>query len=154
MEQEHLLLESLEREAIVQRRQLLPTWIKVFIWIFIVFGGLGILGFVGGLFSARFEASLFGLETNDPSSPVGLFICFLFVFKGIAALALWMEKDWAVDLAIADALLGIGVCTAVMLLPLVYPASKFSFRLELLLLIPYLLKLISIRKQWKHAGRS
>jgi len=152
MEQEQLVLESLEKEILIQRRKLLPIWIRIFIWIFIVFGALGLLGFISALFSARFEASFYGLQTNDPSSAVGLFICFLFVFKGIVAAGLWTEKDWAVDLGIADAILGIAVCLTVMILPFTGSDFAFSLRLELLLLIPYLIKLLNIRNRWKEAS--
>jgi hypothetical protein len=151
MEQEQLLLDSLERDILVRRRKLLPIWIKIFIWIFIVFGALGLLGFTAALFSANFDASFYGLQTNDPSSRTGLFICFLFVFKGIVSLGLWTEKNWAVDLGIIDAILGITVCSATMILPFTGSDMSFSFRLELLLLIPYLIKLLKIRREWKDA---
>jgi hypothetical protein len=151
MEQEQVLLESLERDTIISRRKLLPLWIKIFIWIFIVFGALGLLGCIAALFSATFEASFYGLQTNDPASPIGLFICFLFVFKGIVAAGLWTEKKWAVDIGIIDAILGIVVCSITMILPLTGSDRSFSFRLELLLLIPYLIKLLNIKSIWKAA---
>lgn len=149
MEQEPLLLESLERETYVERRKLLPIWIKIFVWIFIVFGALGVLGFIAALFSASFQASFYGLETNDPKSITGLFICFLFVFKGIVSIGLWTEKDWALELGIVDAILGIVVCSITMVLPFTGSDTSFSFRLELVLLIPYLIKLLNIRSKWK-----
>jgi hypothetical protein len=151
MEEEQLVLESLVKENIIQRRKLLPIWIKIFIWIFIVFGALGVLGFIAGLFSVRFEASLYGLETDNPLSAVGLFICFLFVFKGIVSVDLWTEKDWAVDMGIADAILGIAVCVMVMIMSFANSDSHFAFRLELVLLIPFLIKLWNIRTTWKKA---
>ena len=76
---------------------------------------------------------------------------FLFMLKGFAAFSLWMEKDLAINLAIADAILGIVVCGAVMfIIPFLAEnlSYKFSFRLELALLIPYLLKLQKIKPSW------
>lgn len=151
MEQEELLLESLEKETLIKRKKLLPLWIKIFIWIFIVFGVLGVLGFIAAIFSAKFEAALYGIETNDPSSAAGMLVCFLFVFKGVVAWGLWTEKRWAVDAAVADAILGIVVCATASFLPFNHQEPRFSFRLELVLLIPYLIKMLNIRSRWKQA---
>jgi hypothetical protein len=150
--EEQLILEPLVQENLVKRRKLLPLWIKIFTWIFIAFGALGVLGLIAGLFSAKFEASLYGMETNEPLSAIGLFICSLFIFKGIVAIGLWTEQEWAVDLGIADAVIGIGVCLMMMILPLVNPDFHFAFRLELVLLIPFLIKLLNIRGGWKQAS--
>jgi hypothetical protein len=150
MEQEQFLLESLEKETTVQRRKLLPVWIKIFIWIFMIFGGFALLAFLTAVVtSMEFQSAFYGLETRQPLSATGLIILFLFVFKAIVAYGLWTEKDWAVDSAIVDAILGIAICTTVMVMPFTGSGSPFTFRLELALLTPYLIKLLNIRKQWK-----
>lgn len=146
--EEQSILTSLVEDNIVERRKLLPVWIKVFIWIFMVAGAFVILAFIIGLFSVRYESSLYGLESQDPLSSMGLFIFFLFLLKGIVAYGLWTEKDWGVNLGIGDAIIGIIVCTAVMLVPSISSSSGFTFRAELLVLIPYLVKLLKIRPKW------
>jgi hypothetical protein len=136
----------------IARRQLLPWWIKTFCWIFMVFGALAIAGIGLGLFKITFDLSLYGLSTTDPLSLIGLSLIAIFIFKGIASFGLWTEKDWAVDVAIADAVIGIVVCVFMMLIyPVIddLPGFKFNFRLELVLLILYLLKLQTIRSPWK-----
>ncbi len=60
------------------------------------------------------------------------------------------QQDWAVKLGIADALLGIGVCTAVMLYQ-IFNAYPFDLRLELAALIPYLVSLLKIKDGWQLA---
>jgi hypothetical protein len=151
MEQSNeLLLETLLAEN-KRRRALLPTWIKVFAWIFMIMGALVPIVFIIGLLGGNAQLSLYGLETNNPLSPLGIFLVFLFMLKGFAAFSLWMEKDLAINLAIADAILGIVVCGAVMfIIPFLAQnlSYKFSFRLELALLIPYLLKLQKIKPSW------
>lgn len=107
--------------------------------------------FLIGLFGSNVQLSLYGLETNSASTPLGLLLVFLFILKGFAALSLWAEKDWAINLALADAILGIAICGAVMfIVPLLRQDSGFRFnlRLELALLIPYLLKLQKIKAVW------
>lgn len=123
-----------------RRRSLLPVWIKVFIWFFIITGAFALVGIVAAIFGLNFQLALFGLESNDPLSIIGLIVSFLFILKGFAALSLWTEQDWAIQLALVDAIIGILVCCIVMLvLPFLLPdlGFKSSLRLELALLIPY-----------------
>jgi hypothetical protein len=148
--QDHITDELLNN--IKRRKDLLPWWIKIFIWIFIVFGCIVPIALVFGIMGYNFQAALYGLESNDPLSDVGLITVFLFLFKGFAAYALWTEKPWGVDIAIADAVLGVLVCCFVMFIePFIFPHQRLTIniRLELLLLIPYLIKLIKINKEWK-----
>lgn len=149
--EEQSILDPLIEENIIERKKLLPVWIKVFTWIFMIAGPFVLLAFIIGLFSFHYSSSIYGLESNEPLSPVGLFIFFVFLLKGIVAYGLWTEKDWAVNLGIADAIVGIVACFAAMMIPALKKTSEFTFRLELLLLIPYLIKLFKIREKWQLA---
>ncbi len=149
-EQEELILEPLLIQHTVNRRNLLPLWIKVFTWIFMITGGFAIFGIPAALLGFFFKVSIYGLQSTNTLSPVGLIATALLVFKGIVAYGLWTEKTWAITLGIADALLGIAVCALMMLVvPFIGdgPAS-LEFRLELAFLIPYLLKLLQIKPRW------
>lgn len=130
----------------------MPIWIKIFIWIFIFFAILALIVFILDLFGVNFQISLYGLETNQPMSFLGIFIIVLFLFKGVVAYGLWEGKSWGVSMGILDSILGMLVCIFVML---IYPSLNsqvvFSFRLELALLIPYLVKLQNIKDAWKIA---
>jgi hypothetical protein len=134
-----------------RRRNLLPWWIKTFIWIFLLFSVMVPVSIILGLLGTDFDLSLYGLATNKPFSWVGLSIIGLFALKGITAYALWTEKDWAIDVGLTDAIIGIVTCAFVMF---VYPSlteyadSKLNWRLEIILLIPYLLKLNKIKPLW------
>ena len=69
----------------------------------------------------------------------------------MVSFGLWTEKDWAVDLAIIDAILGIIACFfVIIILPSVSESEEFviNFRLELVALIPYLIKMIKIKPEW------
>lgn len=127
----------------VRRRKLLPVWVRIFVWMFMILGGFAIPVLVIGLMGMKADIALYGLETNDVTSAEGLLLVFLFLYKGIVAALLWFEQGPAVVLGILDAVLGILICTWVM-----FAAPRFSFRLELLALIPYLLVLIRINKKW------
>ena len=80
---------------------------------------------------------------------IGIIVTVLFIIKGITAFGLLKEKDWAIKIGIADAIVGIIICTLVMLYPIINPDAKFSLRLELAALIPYFLKLLKIKTQWE-----
>jgi hypothetical protein len=132
----------------VKRSKLIPVWIKVFSWIFIVFGALAPIGFIFGLLGYNMDLSLYGLETNVPLSILGVSVMMLFLFKGVTAFGLLKEKDWAINLAIADAVVGMSICVLFMIYKILY-FSSISLRLELALLIPYFLKIRSIKNQWE-----
>lgn len=137
------------KAAQLRRRDLLPWWIKTFTWIFIITGGIAVLSFVAALFGVSFQMAFYGLETSDPQSLTGIFLIAVFLLKGFTAFGLWTEKDWAVIVGLIDASIGIAICFAVMFF-IVDREGGFSFRAELLLLIPFLLKQVSIREAWKN----
>ena len=146
-----LILDDQLRDRQQRRRELLPTWIKVFIWIFLVFGAIVPIVLVLGLTGLRVNIALYGLETIEPYSYLGLLIISIFILKGLTAFGLWWEKDWGVNLAIVDAILGICICGFVMLIiPLLGNGRvvNFNIRLELIPLIPYLFKMLKIRLPW------
>jgi hypothetical protein len=112
----------------------------------------GILGFIAGLFGANFELMIFGSKTNDPMSVIGLCIIVIFISKGIASFGLLWEKSWGVIFAIIDGAFSLLICLFAMLYPVIFPESRASsaFRAELLIIIPYLIKLVKIKLLWKN----
>jgi hypothetical protein len=142
---------SVEKLQTIRRRKLLPIVIKIFLWIFIVMGSLAIPGFIVGLLGVHFELALYGFETNEPQSSIGILLFSLFVFKAFVGFSLWLEWDWAILAGIVDAVVGIVVCIYSMYVN--QPEGhSFTFRLELLVLIPYLVWLVRVRKKWQEAG--
>ncbi len=159
---ENLLSQRQSENAILRRRDLLPIWIKIFIWIFLIYAillpmtwALGILGIGSNVpmnfdLSTGFNASLYGLATTQPLSLVAISILVLYLFKGIVAFGLWTEKDWAVNFAIVDAITGLLVCGFVMII-LPFFSDPISFKVlvfDLILLILYLRQMRMIRREW------
>ena len=147
--QTDLLTDELVQENGILRKRMLPLWIKIFTWIFLIISAFAPIVFVLGLMGFTAQLALYGLETNEPLSLIGIVITALFIIKGITAFGLLKEKDWAIKIGIADAIIGIVICTLVMLYPMINSDSKFSLRIELVALIPYLLKLLKIKIQWE-----
>lgn len=137
--------------ALPRRRSLMPWWVKLFTWIFLVLSAVAVMSFVAGFFGFDTSLSLYGLETSQSLTLGGLILMAVFLLKGVTAVALWMEQDWAIHAGLADAVLGILFCSFMML---VYPflegnAWNFNFRLELIALVPYLRWLMKVKPLWE-----
>ncbi len=134
----------------VKRRTLLPWWIRGFCLLFMVSGVVQVIAFVLSFFVGDFTESVYGLEGDKNLSVMNLFLGSIFIYKGVTAWALWFEKDYAITLGLIDALIGIVICLVVMLvLPFITTGYPFMVRLELVLLIPYFIKLTKIKKPWE-----
>lgn len=150
-ETEGLLNESEFNITPKRRRTLLPVWIKFFTWMFMFFGIIAPIALIAGLLGNKLDLSLYGLETKYPTSLLGILITSLFLFKGITAFSLWLEKDMATDLAKIDSYIGIVICLFMML---IYPffdteeGFTINFRFEILLLYYFLKKINNIEYNW------
>ena len=133
----------------INRRQLLPWWMKFFCWLFMIFGVAAIGCLLLGLFGIPENLSLYGFESNQQFSLTGIIILVVAIFKGITAFSLWFEKDYAIILGTIDAITGIILCVVFMtVLPLAIANFHATIRLELILLIPYIIKLKKIQPEW------
>lgn len=133
-----------------RRRDLLPLWIKIFLWLFLIAGGLCVSFLILGVFSIKIDLSLYGIDAHHPYTVPGLIISFLFIYKAIVAFGLWFEETWAPLAAIIDAIIGIAVCILMMILAFAFPDNlSFTLRLELIPLYFYLVKMYKIKKIWE-----
>ncbi len=147
--------EILDRDQIesknTRRRNLLPKWVIFFTWLFMAIGLIVPIAIIMGFFGKNFLVSLYGLTSIEPISYMGILILGLFLLKAIVAFGLWTEKKWSINLAIADGILGILICTFTMaVLPFIDDkiGATIVVRLELLILIPYVLCMKKIRTVW------
>lgn len=151
MENQTDLLQPELTSKFKRRRELLPWWIKVFIWIFLIIGALVPLAFTLGILGYKFQLALYGFDTNEPLSLTGLFLSAIFTLKGVAAFGLWFEKKWAINIGLIDSSLGILICLFLMFIyPLIDSSKTFFFpiKIEIFFLLPYFRKLYKIRTEW------
>lgn len=143
------VLSSEDTSTPTSRKDLIPLWIKVFGWLFIVFGALvtvvagysAITGEIG-------EFSIYGIEVSGSIyNPIVLFVVLLIIAHGICAYGLLFEKSWGVISCMLLAYLSIAICIVTM-----FVGDEFNIRLELAFLVPYVIKLHKIKEQWKTAG--
>ncbi len=148
-------LGEIRNQLKITRRQLLPLWMKIFLWIFLVIGGLSTLAFLASLFGMTYSVGIYGLNSNGPLNPLSFAVTLIYLVKAITAFAFWTEKDWAIEIAFLDAIVGIAVCCfMIFIYPFMFLENGFHFnlRLELIALIPYLIKLDKIKVEWKEAN--
>jgi hypothetical protein len=148
MEQEHISQFEEFEPLPFFRRSLLPLWMKIFCWLFMVMGALGALNPFTGLLGYSFEVSIFGMESESAFSLMGILATIVFLFKGYTAYSLWFEKDNAIMLGKIDAVAGIIICIIMMAVSPMLTEGTFSFRFELIFLIPYYQKLSKIEYSW------
>ena len=154
IENQEPIIDNFGQPEVTRRRKLLPWWIKMFCWIFMVFGAIVPVGLVFGILGFNFQTSLYGLETTEPLSYIGLLLIVLFLLKGAAAFGLWTEKDWAIQVGKADAIIGIIVCLySTFGQPFLHGNAywSFHFQFEIILLLPYYYKLEKIKEGWMHS---
>ena len=137
-------------QHVIRRKQLLPTWIKVFTWIFLVIAVFAPIALILGMLGYETQLAIYGLETNEALSTIGVAVISLMLIKGITSIGFLKETDWAIKLGIIDAIFGIAICISIMIYSLGNAEVHFSFRLELLLLLPYLFKLAKIKSEWEN----
>ncbi|SHG22554.1 hypothetical protein [Flavobacterium defluvii] len=138
--------EEFEKPAVI-RRKLLPWWIKTFCWIFMIMGVCSIGAVIASAFLTNVSLSLYGFSSNTAYSGVGMFIIAVIIFKSFAAYSLWFEKSNAIIIAKIDAIIGIVICIASMFMN-TPDNGNLSLRLEILLLIPYFIKINKIEYEW------
>ncbi|TWV96203.1 hypothetical protein [Chitinophaga pinensis] len=144
-------LNDLEELMVPRRKDLLTWWLKFFSAIFVVAGIFGVFIYpYMFLMETDIQVALYGLQSTDRTSFLMLVITMLFILKGVASFGLLTEKEWAVDIGLADGWVGILVCVFVMIYNYFGPAHIFApLGLELILLSAYLVKLQKIRTDWK-----
>jgi hypothetical protein len=128
-----------------RRRSLLPWWIKFFCWLFMFAFVLAIIRVILSFFDINSAFEFYALNAND--SVLNLIIVFIvFVLHGVTSYSLWYEKSHAIVLAQIDAIFGILICVFSMFLS--YQNGQATFRLELILLVLFLIKINKMKQNW------
>jgi hypothetical protein len=127
------------------RKELIPKWIKVFGWIFIVLGVVAPILFISSLiFGFSTSYMMFGLEYEGTAfSLMPLIICSIILVNGVCAYGLLFGKDWGLLACIIYGYIGLAITIGTM-----FFGSGFIIRLEPIAQIPYLIKLHKLRSCW------
>ncbi|MCC9064338.1 hypothetical protein [Flavobacterium piscisymbiosum] len=135
-------------KAPVIRRKLLPWWIKIFCWFFMILTVCAVGALIMNIFIPTVNIAIYGFSSNTAFSGTGMFIIAIMLLKGFAAYSLWFEKPNAISIGKIDAICGVVICIAAMFALPFMNSNNFMFRLEILLLIPYYMRLNKIEYEW------
>ncbi len=137
-------------EAEKARKKLIPIWIKVFGWIFIIMGiAVPVLPIVAPLLGQPATYEIFGLRhVGSPFDPMALLISAIILALSVSAYGLLFGKPWGLKACLATGYGGLVVCLGTMVYSLV-ALSVLTLRLELIAQIPYLIKLHRVRPLWR-----
>jgi hypothetical protein len=135
-----------------RRLNLMPLMLKLYVGFYTVSGAVAL---------ARALVSLFNL-VSDEGTAAGIAIILILgrytfsILRGAAALSLWREKKWAVQAALIVSVLFV-VTSLFLYVPSAFmgqgmglTGNLFSVVLE----IPYIFLLTTIRRSWKHEALS
>lgn len=151
MEETSAFQEFETKENFTRRRNLLPLWIKIFLWFFLIGGLFAAVFLIIGPFLNKIDLSLYGITATHSYTLPGIITTLLLIYKGIVAYGLWFEQKWAVQAAIIDAIIGIAVCIIMMVvIPFTAPNVSFTIRLELIPLYFYMVKMQKIKSIWEN----
>lgn len=87
-----LLTDSFLELNTMERGRLLPWWVKIFAWIFLVLGIVAPIGFIYALIGGDFTVSIYGFQTSETTSIIGIGITIIFLFKGMVSFGLITKK--------------------------------------------------------------
>lgn len=144
MKQKHI--DKLSDKKNCHRRGLLPWWIKFFCWVFMIAGILSLIALLLTFLGYEADLTIYGFDAKDNYPFNFILILSVFLFNTIVAYSLWFEKPKAILLGKINALIGIFLCSLFMILTAVN--GNFTIRLEIILLVVFLLKLDQIKEKW------
>ncbi len=134
-------------------RDLLPLWIKVFMWMFFAFGGFVFLFFLIGIAgNQKIDISIYGFQAYRSFSITGVIVLFTYALKFLLSYSMWKEKSWMIEIAYLDAVLAFILCVLGMA-----GISNFdgdlqlnnNLRLELLIYFPFVYRIFRIKADWR-----
>lgn len=130
-------------EAMMLRRQLLPAWLRLLAWLFLLLGLLAPLAYgLALIFDVHASYEYLALSyQGSPMHPLPLAICLLATLTGLAAYGLLGGKRWGVDACLLMGYLSLGVVLARII-------QAPMLRLEPVILLPYLWRLHRLKTQW------
>jgi hypothetical protein len=138
-------------ESAITRRKLIPLWIKVFGWIFMVMGAvIPLLAIVAAVIGQPTSYEIFGLQyRGSPFHPMALLISAIILSLAVSAYGLLFGKPWGLSACLITGYGGAAICLGTTVYSIAQ--GSLNIRLELLVHIPYLMRLHKIKPLWLSA---
>jgi hypothetical protein len=79
--EEKSAFEEFETQGNVRRRSLLPLWIKIFLWFFLIGGSFAVIFLMIAPFLSNISLSLYGINASHPYTLPGIIVTFCLYSK-------------------------------------------------------------------------
>ncbi len=127
------------------RLKLIPVWIKIFCWIFLIFGAMTPIILVAPLvYNEPMDLEVLGFKANSPYETDGVIIVVFFILCGITSYGLLWAKNWGPQVGFIVGLIGL-----IIVIVNAFFNSFDTTPLELLLQIPFINKMHKIKDPWR-----
>lgn len=137
----------------MKRKEVLPTWIRGFAWLFLLFCITPLAYIPKFIYGHAFEIEAFGIEVTqtDYNPTVALYLSSLLFLSSIVAYGILWGKKWAVDLGIIYGSIALATSIYANIQSIIgfYSYSGFHISLEPLFLVPFMITLYQKRKEWR-----
>lgn len=135
-------------DAAIDRKKLVPLWIKIFGWLFMAMGvAVPLLAIAIAALGQPATYEMFGLRHHgSPFHPMALLISAIILSLAISAYGLLFGKSWGLNACLVTGYGGVAICLGTMAYSVAQ--GSLTIRLELLVQVPYLMKLHKIRPLW------
>jgi hypothetical protein len=149
-----LITDCSATEVVTSRKQLIPLWIKIFGWLFMAMGvAVPLLAVVMAALGQPASYEMFGLRhQGSPFHPMALLISTIILSLAVSAYGLLFGRSWGLNACLVTGYGGVAICLGTMAYSL-FSQGSLTIRLELLLQVPYLLKLHKIKPLWLTTGQ-
>lgn len=130
----------------------IPKWLKYFSFFFIVTGFAISIVIVLNIFGFQTPLRIYGLNSNTILNWPGVLIGIVYGIKFLVSYGVLKRRKWSFGLAIFDAILGIVICISNFGITDILTNKSnidFELRLEIFLLIPYLIYMIKSKSEWE-----
>ena len=136
-------------EAELRRRALVPLWIKIFGWLFLLMGAaVPILPITTAVSGNPASYQILGLSyVGSPYHPMALLISGIVLALAVSAYGLLFGKPWGLKACLITGYGGVALAVATMAYSL-FALNTLTLRLELIAQIPYLIKLNELKPLW------
>ena len=133
----------------LKRQQLLPLWIKIFGWLFILLGALVPVLLVASMFvTIKASFNIFGVQIEDDAQAgVAMVVALMFIANAVCAYGLLFGKDWGLSACLIAGYVGVAMAIAT-IIGQAFSEGTVRLRLELIIQIFFLIKLHKIKPFW------
>ena len=131
-----------------ERWKLLPRWIRVFSWFFLLaLVAIPVLHVAGIFYKGPMSFMIFGFNhSGAPSDPPALAIQAVLGLLGVAAFGLLWGKPWGLNAGVAAGVLGLGAVAVSTVLA--WSSGRFVLQFEPFFQVPFLIALARRRPAW------